>query len=107
MAFVVHGMWLLIDDDDSIIGVTGGLALPSDEARLAETPLESPGLLRLQHGLAQWYVANVITIHKQVDGTQTVYNGIAIVFIGTAMSSRIQYRSWQQFVAVVVELQSS
>ena len=39
IVFVVHGMRLLF------IGVTGGLALPSDEARLAETPLESPGLL--------------------------------------------------------------
>ena len=31
------------------IGVTGGLALPSDEAWRAETPPEIPGLLRLQH----------------------------------------------------------
>ena len=41
--FVVHGIcstWYVV----IVIGVTGGLALPSDEARLAETPLESPGL---------------------------------------------------------------
>ena len=59
MAFVVHGMWLLIDDDDSIIGVTGGLALPSDEAWRAETPPETPGLLRLSIVIV--VIDNVVT----------------------------------------------
>ena len=44
-AFVVHGMWLF-GISYFVFGVTGGLALPSDEARLAETPLEYPGVLQ-------------------------------------------------------------